>query len=115
MRQALAHAIDRDALLRAVYFEHAVRAPDSILPNTRGSHHPIPDGYRFDPERGSRTLSGSRFSQMGLAWISGHSPVQRGYNPNARLMAERHAIRSRPKLAFVRISSAMSGAHFVVV
>ncbi|RUO21574.1 ABC transporter substrate-binding protein [Aliidiomarina haloalkalitolerans] len=87
VRQALAHAIDRDALLRAVYFEHAVRA-DSILPNTSWAHHPIPDAYRFDPERARELLAEADLAD-GFSMDIWAIPVQRGYNPNARLMAER--------------------------
>ncbi|WP_228517514.1 ABC transporter substrate-binding protein [Aliidiomarina indica] len=87
VRQALAHAIDRDSLLRAVYFGHAVRA-DSILPDSSWAHAPQPDAYTYDPERARRLLAEAGYPN-GFSMSIWALPVQRAYNPNARLMAER--------------------------
>lgn len=87
VRRALAHAVDRDALLRAVYFEHAVRA-DSILPNTSWAHHPLPDAYTYDPGLARELLQEAGYTD-GFSMDIWAIPVQRAYNPNARLMAER--------------------------
>ncbi|TRW50513.1 ABC transporter substrate-binding protein [Aliidiomarina halalkaliphila] len=87
VRQALAHAIDRDSLLRAVYFGHAVRA-DSILPDSSWAHSPQPDAFSYDPEKARRLLADAGYPN-GFSMSIWALPVQRAYNPNARLMAER--------------------------
>ncbi|RTE87136.1 MULTISPECIES: ABC transporter substrate-binding protein [Gammaproteobacteria] len=86
VRQALAHAIDRDALISAVYFDHAVRA-DSILPNTSWAHSPTPEAFRYDPQRARELLDEAGYGS-GFTMDVWALPVQRAYNPNARLMAE---------------------------
>lgn len=87
VRQALAHAIDRDALLRAVYFGHAVRA-DSILPESSWAHAPQPQAFAHDPSRARELLRDAGYPN-GFSMSLWAMPVQRAYNPNARLMAER--------------------------
>ncbi|RUO38257.1 ABC transporter substrate-binding protein [Aliidiomarina shirensis] len=87
VRQALAHAVNRNAILNTVYFDHAVRA-DSILPNTSWAHHGTPSAYRYDPERARELLAEAGYPN-GFSMQIWALPVQRAYNPNARLMAER--------------------------
>lgn len=87
VRQALAHGIDRNAILSTVYFDHAVRA-DSILPNTSWAHHGTPSAYRYDPELARELLREAGYAN-GFTMQIWALPVQRAYNPNARLMAER--------------------------
>lgn len=87
VRQALAHAVNRNAILNTVYFDHAVRA-DSILPNTSWAHHGTPSAYRYDPEKARELLREAGYPN-GFSMQIWALPVQRAYNPNARLMAER--------------------------
>ncbi|MCC5856448.1 MAG: ABC transporter substrate-binding protein [Idiomarina sp.] len=86
VRQALAHAIDREALLRTVYFGHATMA-DSILPATSWAHTPMSDAFHYDPERARELLAEAGLPD-GFTMSLWALPVQRAYNPNARVMAE---------------------------
>lgn len=86
VRQALAHAIDRNALINAVYFGHAVRA-DSILPNTSWAHNPTPEAFEYNPQRARELLTEAGYED-GFNMSIWALPVQRAYNPNAGLMAE---------------------------
>ncbi|CUS49103.1 MAG: ABC-type cationic peptide uptake system substrate-binding component SapA [Idiomarinaceae bacterium HL-53] len=86
VRRALAHAVDRDALIHAVYFNHAVKA-DSILPNTNWAHLPNPDAFAYNPELARELLREAGY-ENGFEMDIWALPVQRAYNPNAKLMAE---------------------------
>ncbi|MCC5880134.1 MAG: ABC transporter substrate-binding protein [Idiomarina sp.] len=86
VRQALAHAIDREAIVKAVYYGHAALA-QSILPSTSWAHYGDPDAYAYDPAAARELLADAGVAdgfQMNI-WAL---PVQRAYNPNARKMAE---------------------------
>lgn len=86
VRQALAHAINREAILEAVYFGHAALA-QSILPSTSWAHFEDPEAYAYDPEAARELLADAGLHQ-GFSMDIWALPVQRAYNPNARKMAE---------------------------
>lgn len=86
VRQALIHAIDRQAIVNAVYYGHAVLA-QSILPNTSWAHFSEPDAYSYDPAAARELLADAGYPD-GFSMTIWALPIQRAYNPNARKMAE---------------------------
>lgn len=86
VRQALSHAINREALIRSVYYDHAVIA-ESILPDTSWAHVPMPKAYNYDPTKARNLLAAAGYPN-GFSMDIWALPVQRSYNPDARKMAE---------------------------
>lgn len=87
VRQALSHAIDRDTIIRSVYQDWAVKA-ESILPDTSWAHLGSPGAWDYNPEKARELLEQSGYGD-GFTMDVWALPVQRAYNPNARMMAER--------------------------
>ncbi len=86
VRQAMNHAINRQAILDAVFLGTGQIAKNPIPP-TIWSYDESTTDYEYDPEKAKELLA-----ETGLAdgfetdiWAM---PVQRPYNPNARKMAE---------------------------
>lgn len=86
VRQALAHAIDRQAIINAVYFGHAELA-QSILPTMSWAHFEDDEAYAYDPSAARELLEDAGYPD-GFSMDIWAMPVQRAYNPNARKMAE---------------------------
>ena len=86
VRQALALAINRDAIIQAVYFGHATAAT-SLLPPTSWAFNAELPAQVFDPKRARALLAEAGYSN-GLNMDIWAMPVQRLYNPNALKMAE---------------------------
>lgn len=86
VRQALIHAIDRESIVKAVYFGHAALA-QSILPNTSWAHFNDEEAYTYDPVAARELLADAGYPN-GFSMNIWALPVQRAYNPNARKMAE---------------------------
>lgn len=86
VRQALAHAINRDAILQAVYFGHATAA-DSVLPPTSWAYNPNLTVQQYDPVKAKALLTEAGYPN-GFSMDIWAMPVQRLYNPNALKMAE---------------------------
>lgn len=86
VRQALAHAINRDAILQAVYFGHATAA-DSVLPPTSWAYNPNLTVQQYDPVKAKALLTEAGYPD-GFSMDIWAMPVQRLYNPNALKMAE---------------------------
>lgn len=86
VRQALSHAINRRAIIDAIYYGSAERA-DSILPPTSWAYSANGSDVDYDPEKARQLLrqAGVRDGFRMTIWAM---PVQRVYNPNARRMAE---------------------------
>ena len=86
VRQAINHAIDKSAILDAIYRGGAVPAKNPIPPTVWSYDDSVAD-YRHDPERARALLAEAGHSDGFTAelWAM---PVQRPYNPNARRMAE---------------------------
>ncbi|UWU00559.1 ABC transporter substrate-binding protein [Proteus vulgaris] len=86
VRQALSMAVNKDAIIEAVYQGAGQKAKNLIPPTMWGYNDEIVD-YEYNPEKAKALLK-----EAGLAdgftidlWAM---PVQRPYNPNARRMAE---------------------------
>lgn len=86
VRQALVHAIDRRAILNAVYYDRAALA-QSILPNTSWAHYEDTEAFSYNPEMARELLADAGFPD-GFSMNIWAMPVQRAYNPDAAKMAE---------------------------
>lgn len=86
VRQALAYAINRDAILQAVYFGHATAA-NSVLPPTSWAYNPDLPVQQYDPVIAKALLAEAGYPN-GFSMDIWAMPVQRLYNPNALKMAE---------------------------
>ena len=85
VRQALAMAIDRDAILKEVYQGAGQKAKNPIPP-TMWSYDDATVDYEYNPEKAKEMLKAAGVENLAtdLWWM----PVQRPYNPNAKRMAE---------------------------
>jgi cationic peptide transport system substrate-binding protein len=86
VRKALAHAIDIDKIMQAVYYGNGTRA-QSILPPTSWAFEPQKNMPVFDPELAKKLLIEAGLPD-GFDMNIWAMPVSRIYNPNARKMAE---------------------------
>ncbi|MBI2380164.1 MAG: ABC transporter substrate-binding protein [Gammaproteobacteria bacterium] len=85
VRQALGMAVNREAIIEAVYRGAAVSA-ESPLPPTLWAYEPQLAKTEFNPDKARRMLKEAGIIELNLdIWAM---PVQRPYNPNARKMAE---------------------------
>jgi dipeptide transport system substrate-binding protein len=86
VRQALNHAVNRGAILEAVYLGTGTMAKNPIPPTIWSYNDAVAD-YEYDPQRARALLKKAGVPQ-GFATDIWAMPVQRPYNPNARKMAE---------------------------
>lgn len=86
VRQALALAINRNAILQAVYFNEA-SAAKGILPETSWAFDQQLPASEYNPQRAKELLAQAGFAN-GFSMDIWAMPVQRLYNPNALKMAE---------------------------
>lgn len=86
VRQAIAMAIDRDAILKEVYQGAGQKAKNPIPP-TMWSYDEATVDYEYNPEKAKEMLKAAGVAE-GLATDIWWMPVQRPYNPNAKRMAE---------------------------
>jgi dipeptide transport system substrate-binding protein len=86
VRRALAMAIDRRAIVEAVYQGAATPARSPIPPGL-WAYDPTLPAVPYDPAAAKRLLAEAGH-QGGFATDLWAMPVQRAYNPNARRMAE---------------------------
>jgi dipeptide transport system substrate-binding protein len=86
VRRALNMAIDKKAIVDAVYQSSGVPAKNPIPP-TMWSYNDAIEDYPFDPERAKKLLAEAGYPD-GFESDLWAMPVQRPYNPNARRMAE---------------------------
>ncbi|MDX7998429.1 ABC transporter substrate-binding protein [Xenorhabdus sp. Reich] len=86
VRQALAMAVNKDAIIEAVYQGAGQKAKNLIPPTMWGYNDDIKD-YAYDPAKAKELLKEAGFSN-GFETDLWAMPVQRPYNPNARRMAE---------------------------
>lgn len=85
VRQALSHAINRQAIIDTIYYGNAELAR-SILPPTSWAYDNQGIQYDYNPEKARKLLEEAGHSELSInIWAM---PVQRVYNPNARRMAE---------------------------
>lgn len=86
VRQALALAINRDAIMQAVYYGHATAAT-SLLPPTSWAFNPNLAPAEYNPIAAKALLAEAGYPE-GFSMNIWAMPVQRLYNPNAIKMAE---------------------------
>ena len=85
VRQALNMAINKEAILDAV-FQGAGSVAKNPIPPTIWSYNDAIEDYPYDPEKAKAMLEEAGVSSLKTnIWAM---PVQRPYNPNARRMAE---------------------------
>ena len=86
VRQALDMAINKDAIINAVYQGAGIKATNP-MPPTQWSYNTTLKDAPYDPEKAKTLLkeAGVPENQEFNLW---YMPVQRPYNPNAKLMAE---------------------------
>jgi dipeptide transport system substrate-binding protein len=85
VRQALNMAVNREAIIEAVFQGEAEIAKNPIPP-TIWSYNDAVEDYTYDPEQAKKLLEEAGVSNLQTdLWAM---PVQRPYNPNARRMAE---------------------------
>ncbi len=86
VRQALTMAINKDAILEAVFQGSGVSAKNPMPPTIWSYNDAVVD-YEYDPEAAKALLAEAGFPD-GFKTNIWAMPVQRPYNPNARRMAE---------------------------
>ncbi|MBD2780205.1 ABC transporter substrate-binding protein [Xenorhabdus sp. 42] len=86
VRQALAMAINKDAIIDAVYQGAGQKAKNLLPPTMWGYNNDIKD-YSYDPAKAKELLKEAGFPN-GFETDLWAMPIQRPYNPNARRMAE---------------------------
>ena len=86
VRQALSMAIDKSAIIRAV-FQGAGKSAKNPIPPTMWSYNKNVKDYAYDPVKAKALLAKAGFPN-GFSTDIWAMPVQRPYNPNARRMAE---------------------------
>jgi len=86
VRQAINYAINRDAILKAVY-QGAGKKAKNPIPPTIWSYNDAVKDYAYSPAKAKALLAeaGLKDGFKAKLWAM---PVQRPYNPNAKLMAE---------------------------
>ncbi len=85
VRQALNQAIDRQALVKAIYGEDASVA-DSPLPASMWAHSGVIDDGAADPEAAKAALADAGVKDLKMKiWVP---PVSRAYDPDPMRMAE---------------------------
>jgi len=86
VRRALNMAINKDAIIEAIYQGAGVAAKNPIPP-TIWSYNDAVEDYPYDPEQARALLKEAGYED-GFETDIWAMPVQRPYNPNARRMAE---------------------------
>lgn len=86
VRQALSYAINKDAIIDAVFQGAGVVAKNPIPP-TIWSYNDAVEDHAYDPEKAKALLAEAGMAD-GFETDIWAMPVQRPYNPNARRMAE---------------------------
>ncbi|MCX2725435.1 ABC transporter substrate-binding protein [Roseibium salinum] len=85
VRKALNHAINKQAILDAV-FQGSGQAAKNPIPPTMWSYNDAVKDDEYDPELAKKMLEEAGVTDLSMkVWAM---PVQRPYNPNARRMAE---------------------------
>jgi len=86
VRQALNYAVNKQAILDAV-FQGAGKAAKNPIPPTIWSYNDAVKDYPYDPAKAKKLLAEAGYPN-GFETDIWAMPVQRPYNPNARRMAE---------------------------
>ncbi|MGD9210051.1 MAG: ABC transporter substrate-binding protein [Desulfobacteraceae bacterium] len=86
VRQALSYAINKQAIIDAV-FQGAGTVAKNPIPPTVWSYNDAVKDYEYDPQKAKKLLAEAGLAK-GFKTDIWAMPVQRPYNPNARRMAE---------------------------
>jgi dipeptide transport system substrate-binding protein len=86
VRQAINHAINRKAILDAIYLGHAKLAKTSLPPAEWAYTEKVVD-YDYNPEKAKQLLKKAGFPN-GFTTELWYMPVSRPYNPNGKKMGE---------------------------
>jgi dipeptide transport system substrate-binding protein len=86
VRRALDMAVDKQAIIKDVY-DGAATLATNPMPPSQWSYNKILKDAPYDPAKARELLKQAGFPN-GFAISLWAMPVQRGYNPNARLMAQ---------------------------
>ncbi|MYZ48529.1 ABC transporter substrate-binding protein [Propylenella binzhouense] len=86
VRRAINMAIDKDAIIEAVYQGAGIAAKNPVPPTIWSYNDKIPP-YRYDPDGARRLLTEAGFP-LGLSTDLWYMPVSRPYMPNAKRIAE---------------------------
>lgn len=86
VRQALSMAINREAILKAVYDRQAQLATSPIPPSSWAYNKQV-TRVRYNPQQAKQLLAEAGY-ENGFTIDIWAMPIQRTYNPNARKMAE---------------------------
>ncbi|WP_423803706.1 ABC transporter substrate-binding protein [Paraglaciecola polaris] len=86
VRKALAMAIDKNALMEAIYFGSAIPAA-SIIPPSSWAFQPDSKSSIYNPLGAAKLLRENGIEE-GFSMTIWAMPVERAYNPNAMKMAE---------------------------
>ena len=86
VRQALALAINKPAIIEAVFHGTGIAAKNLLPPGVWSADADLKD-YDYDPEQAKALLKEAGFAN-GMTIDLWAMPVQRPYNPNAKRMAE---------------------------
>ncbi|MCP2041383.1 dipeptide transport system substrate-binding protein [Neisseria sp. HSC-16F19] len=85
VRQALDMAVNKDAIINAVYQGAGIKATNPMPPSQWSYNDQLVDAP-YDPEKAKALLEEAGVNNLEVSlW---YMPVQRPYNPNAKLMAE---------------------------
>ncbi|SLJ84115.1 ABC transporter substrate-binding protein [Psychrobacter sp. DAB_AL43B] len=85
VRRALDMAINKDAIINAVYQGSGIKATNPMPPTQWGYNEDIKDApYDIEKAKALLAEAGAKNLEIDLWYM----PVQRPYNPNAKLMAE---------------------------
>lgn len=86
VRKAIAHALDKEAYISAIYLGNAEVAINPY-PSSMWSYHKDVTVYEYDPEKSRALLKEAGFEE-GFSTTMWTLPVSRPYNPNGRKMGE---------------------------
>lgn len=86
VRIALSHAVNKKAILEAVY-NHTAQSAKNFIPPTIWSYNNATKDYPYDLEKAKKLLTEAGYPN-GFEIDLWAMPVQRPYNPDARKMAE---------------------------
>ena len=86
VRLAINHAINKEAIIKAVYQETATAAVTAIPPNMWAYNKKLKD-HQYNPEKARRLLKKAGYPN-GFEMEIWTTSAQRAYNPNAKKMAE---------------------------
>lgn len=86
VRQAINHALNKDAYIKAIYFGHATKAHNPLPPSIWSYNKDI-KGYEYNVSKAKELLKKAGFPK-GFETEIWTLPVTRPYNPNGKKMGE---------------------------